>query len=467
MDTKKELITNTLIIFIGKVFTQMLSFLLLPLYTAYLSTEEYGTVDMFLSLASLLAPIIILQLDLGLFRVLIEARGNRKESKETTVNVYIFSVFLVAMFDVIYIIVTSVLRVQNREIVLLYINGLIFLNLVLQYFRGIGDNVFYSVLCCCNGFLTIMFNILFVAVLQMGIAGMLGAYAVGEFITICVGAIKIVISNKGVKIKFNFIRIKDILGYSIPLIFNGISWWVMNLSDRLIISYFMGISHNGIYAVSNKFSAAMFSLYSIFNLAWQETVTSKLINNKITEEIKKINEFICEALLYISALLLAIMFIIFPCLVDGNYAEGYNYVPILILAVYFNCLGAQVGGILVALKDSKNIAKTSALGAISNIVINILCINYLGLYAAALSTLMAYLIMFVVRAHRVNRLMRFTLRNYCVPGIMLFVCFVVYYSDNILIKSVNLLGVLVCVIVRYKDLILECGRKVINYFKRG
>ena len=45
----KELGKNTLIITIGRISTQFITFLLLPLYTALLSTEEYGSVDLVIS----------------------------------------------------------------------------------------------------------------------------------------------------------------------------------------------------------------------------------------------------------------------------------------------------------------------------------------------------------------------------------------------------------------------------------
>ena len=46
MSKKKELLKNTFIIFIGKTSTQLISFFLLPLYTAYLSKAQYGVVDL-------------------------------------------------------------------------------------------------------------------------------------------------------------------------------------------------------------------------------------------------------------------------------------------------------------------------------------------------------------------------------------------------------------------------------------
>ena len=62
MSREGKLIKNTAIIMVGKICTQMISFFLLPIYTAILSTEEYGIVDLLNTLISLLLPLITLQI---------------------------------------------------------------------------------------------------------------------------------------------------------------------------------------------------------------------------------------------------------------------------------------------------------------------------------------------------------------------------------------------------------------------
>ena len=72
MNKKKQLAKNTIIIFIGKVCTQLISFFLLPLYTGYLKTSEYGIVDLITTYITLLVPIITLELEMSIFRYLVE-----------------------------------------------------------------------------------------------------------------------------------------------------------------------------------------------------------------------------------------------------------------------------------------------------------------------------------------------------------------------------------------------------------
>ena len=83
LSREKSLVKNTIIITIGKVCTQLITFFLLPVYTALLSTEEYGTVDLLNTLISLCLPIVTFQIEQALFRHLIDSRNNESEIKNT------------------------------------------------------------------------------------------------------------------------------------------------------------------------------------------------------------------------------------------------------------------------------------------------------------------------------------------------------------------------------------------------
>ena len=89
MDKKKELFGNTVIIFIGKMLPQVLAFFMLLIYTSYLSTSEYGSIDLIITYVSLLAPIITLQLEMAIFRFLIDVRNNDNEKRKLISSNYI------------------------------------------------------------------------------------------------------------------------------------------------------------------------------------------------------------------------------------------------------------------------------------------------------------------------------------------------------------------------------------------
>ena len=87
MNKKKQLAKNTLITLINEIkykkngyLDKLISYFLLPLYTAYLATSEYGLVDLVQTYITLLVPIVTLELEMSVFRYLIDVRGKEKET---------------------------------------------------------------------------------------------------------------------------------------------------------------------------------------------------------------------------------------------------------------------------------------------------------------------------------------------------------------------------------------------------
>lgn len=467
MNTGNKLAKNTLIILLGKAFTQLLSFFLLPLYTATLSTEDYGFADLIFVISSLVAPIIILQLDAGLFRKLIEVRKDRQKIKNTTVDVFFVSFLFCCVYGVIYIIVGQFTKIRFQYLILFYVLTTVVLNLWLQFYRGVGNNVFYSVLCCINGVCTIGANVVFLLILKMGVEGMILAYIVGQSVSSIIGITAFFIEYKDLKISINLRNTIDILKYSIPLIFNGISWWIMNASDRVIIIVIMGLEYNGIYSVANKFSSALFSAYSIFNLSWTEIVSAKYLKVGIDEEIVSLNEKINVFLLYICGLVMNCMYIVYPLFVNGSFGDGLCYVPILIIAVYFNCMGAQLGGLLVAKKDSKTIAMTSVVGAVINITVNLMFIKTAGLYAAAGSTLASFFVMYFMRRMWLKEeLSNTSYKKYRVPTILFLISLFVFYLHNDNVSTVMLIIYFFTMVYFCKDIISKALVAIIRKIRR-
>ena len=88
MNQKKQLLVNTIIIAIGKLSTQVISFLLLPLYTSKLTPGEYGTYDLLVTISTFLLPIITLLMEESMFRFLIDADDLKEKKRVITATIF-------------------------------------------------------------------------------------------------------------------------------------------------------------------------------------------------------------------------------------------------------------------------------------------------------------------------------------------------------------------------------------------
>ena len=81
---------------------------------------------------------------------------------------------------------------------------------------------------------------------------------------------------------------------------------------------------------------------------------------------------------------------IFPLLIDSKFSDAYYQIPIYMIASFFNVIQGLYSVIYVAMKKTKEIAKTTVVSAIINIAVNLLLIHFIGLYAASISSVVAY-----------------------------------------------------------------------------
>ena len=443
MSKESILAKNTAIITIGKICTQLISFFLLPLYTAYLSTEEYGVVDLLNTLVSLLIPILSFQVDQGIFRYLIDKRKDKKEqSKLITTTIY-FLIGQSIIYLIIFLVISSFVNNSYKYFLATNLIATAFTNALLQISRGLGDNTKYTLGSFISATVTILLNVILIVGFKMNAYGMLTATFIGNIACIAYLTISLKLPKFVKRSSYDKNELKTILKYSIPLIPNQISWWIVNVSDRLIITYFMNVSMNGVYSVANKFSSVVTTVYSVFNIAWTE---SAAVNFKEEDRDKYFSKVLNVTIRFFGALCLGIiayMPFVFNILVNGNYDEAYAQIPILIIATMFNILVSYLGSIYVAKKLTKEIAKTSFIAAIINAVINIALIKFIGLYAASLSTLVAWGAMFIYRFIDSKKYIKLKVDTK-IALTMILVCAVTvfsYYLKNMAFCGVVALGV--------------------------
>ena len=400
---EKSLFKNTIIITIGKVSTQLITFLLLPLYTRILSTSEYGVVDLLNTLILLLLPIVTLQMEQALFRELIEVRNNNKEKKEV-ISSGIFTVIVqILLFLAIFFIVSPFVHNIYKWFLVINVIAYIFSSIFLQIARGLGDNVRYSVGSFISALSTIIFNILFLVIIKWGAYGMLLGTMLGQFSC----AIYLFFFLRLYKyIDLKSIRrdiSKKMIKYSIPLVPNAVSWWVFNTSDRVVVSTLLGLSANGILSVASKFSVIYVGLYNIFNMSWTESISVHIDDSDIENYFKNMFEVILNLFSAFMVLMISFMPIIYAIMVSGKFGSGYLLVPMLLIGSFFNIIVGLISVIYIAKKDTKSLASTSIFAAIINLITHLALIKFIGIYAAAVSTLIAYVILAAYRLSDIKK----------------------------------------------------------------
>lgn len=445
MNREKQLIKNTAIITVGKICTQMVSFFLLPLYTAILTTAEYGVVDLLNTLVSLLLPVVTFQIEQAVFRYLIDAR-NDEEKTAKVISTTVFTVIIQCIiYLAIFILVSRWINNEYKYFLATNVIACIGSSIMLQISRGLGDNQTYAIGSFITASVTIIFNVIFIVGFRFGAYGMLTASLLANIICVIFIFFRKKIYRYLSITEYKKELLKKLWKYSLPLIPNQLSWWVFNSSNRLIISTFLGMSANGIFAAAHKFSSVYITIYNIFNMTWTESATLHIDDEDNSEFFSKITNNMFSLFSCLCFGIIAFMPFVFPIMINEAYGEAYNQIPILMLASLGNVGVGLISVIYIARKKTKEVAKISIMAAVINLIVHLTLIKFIGLYAASISTLVAYYSMLIYRFIDVRKYVKLNLDKKMLLRALVMVVFLLfaYYLNNFIL---NIIMVLVTII---------------------
>ncbi len=465
MSREKNLAKNTIIITIGKICTQLITFFLLPLYTGILSTEEYGTVDLLNTLVSLLLPIVTFQVEQALFRELIEVRDNEESKKKIISSGVITVIFQCIIYLIIFALISPFINNNYKFFLATNVVTYIFLSLFQQIARGLGKNNIFAIGSFISALFTIIFNVLFLVVIKLGAYGMLLGTMSGQIIGVLYTFISL-----GLNKYINFRKYKkeiviNLWKYSIPLIPNAISWWVFNASDRIIATAILGVDQNGILAASLKFSSVIITFYNIFNMSWTESISIAVNDKDVDNYFNKMFNIILNLFTAMGIGMISCMPFVFPLMINDKFSSGYGLVPISIMASLFNVVVGLISVIYVAKKNTKAIANTSVISAIINILVHLALIKFVGLYAAVISTFASFFIMSIYRIMDINKKyfkIKIDKSLIIKTLIVLVIVLPLYYINNIYL---NIFSLLVAILFAW-NINKNSFEIIINFFKR-
>lgn len=415
---------NTILLMGGTVLNKGLQFIVIPFFSTWLSTSEYGQFDLLYTYVLLLIPIITLSTHEAVFRFGVN-ENNIERKKNIITGGLIVDVINFLLIFAVSIPFSNKLGVGVYISFLIYLIAELFSTYLRGYLRAIKRLDIYSIAMVISTMVMSVAVTVLVYVVKLGVIGMLVGYAIGTL----TGNLVICILSKWRKmISFGQNSIKEIkrlISYSIPLVPNDLSWWIMNASDRQIINMYFGNVGNGIYAITHKIPALCSVIFNMFSISWQQEVVDRIEGAEHNRYFNEVFNKMLTMLLSFCGCLLAGSCVLYYYIFDLKYFEAIQYSPILISSAAIMALSQFLGGIQIALKKPKENGITTAVGAVSNIIIHLVLIKWIGLYAAAISTLVSNILIFILRVYLLRRYYRIALNRKTVIMIIIYVYFLI------------------------------------------
>lgn len=399
----KTTIQQSFIYSLSNVAAKAVGVILLPIYLHNLSVAAFGVWDLFDTTIQILTEIVILGQASAI--IYLNNSNEHKEKKASalytlTIFVFLFGSLLVILTEFVSYYFPSIfsgelvhieyIRTAAYIILLRVMNNLFFAKV-----RAEEEAKYYTVVSIIRVALITLTTIYFVGIEKRGILGGLYSFAITEILVVIILLAKVI---PQIQPKFSKDLLSVAIKFGFPLVFSSLGFMLLNLSDRYIIKLFLGAKYVGIYGLGYRVAGVLNMFFILpFNLSLMP-IAYKYFGQKDDKR------FYSKLMTYSTFLFMwgfVFLSLFSPEIVrlfagKGNYDRTFVVIPIILLSYVFSGmrLTAQLGMLLT--KNTKYIAWITIAAALFNIALNFIFVPLYGIIAAALNTLISFILFYYV-----------------------------------------------------------------------
>jgi len=399
----KSVGVKSIIYGLGSVLLKGINLLVLPLYTHYLTPEDYGIVAISASLTALLSLIMPVSLYSAILPFFFKMTS-KSNLRRMMGNIWLgmiggglligvaFEIFGVRIFDIIF---PQLVFNPYGQISIWTAFFAIFSFLPLNLLQAEEKPQQYVYWTSSVLLLTVALTVIFVVVLEQGAYG----YLLGTLVANIVMAIPFtVMTLKKIEFKIDFSYLKEALFFSLPLLPHGISNWVLAVSDRAILQFYVSVSALGIYSLGYTFGMIQIFIGVAITQAWVPFMFKRITEEGDSSELR-LARMITYYVLFFSAVAIGLSLFsknLITVLTNESFHSAADIVPIIVVAYLWNGLYIIPLNFLILKKRTVLVPLVTIPAALINIAINITFVPIFGIVAAAWATFFAFLSQLII-----------------------------------------------------------------------
>lgn len=431
MGKYRNLVVNTALFALNSVATKLISFFLVPLYTAHLTAGEYGLTDMSLTVISLLTPLVTLDVAEAVVRFIVGDRAREDSYTVLALGVTAVSVVVVAaLTPLLDLGAFGGLGEFKGWFVAAYATSAL-MNMCGQVARGM-DRV--KIIPACAGVssvVTLVSAVALIAWARMGVTGYFASVTIGPAVAIAMyftagglgasvmGGVRTLATSARKEV---WALCRPMLRYALPLIPNSLFWWLGSGINRLFITGMLGIAASGLFAAASKIPNLLNTAYSIFQQAWQLSAFQESGNEGLSRFFSTVFALIQAGMTVLCAVLSLAAPWLASILLQGETFEAWPMIAPLLLSNLFNVFATFYGTVYATTMHTTFIMGTTVFGAVSCVVLTPALIPLMGTYGACVASALGQGLVFLMRAVDSKKYLRFEVGwRYLAPTVALLV----------------------------------------------
>ncbi len=437
---EKSLLKNSILYFFGSLGRGIASILVVFIGSFFIDPSEMGIYDLVVSTITLLQPIIIFQINDGIYRWLLDESINKYDTIRCGYRIAARNIIAA---NIIMFCVYPFLNLNYKILIVILVNVNCIYPIFQQITRGLKNHRVFAVSGIFNAGIVLVFSYFLLVNTNLGI----GSFYLSQIIANAFSVVYLGVAQKLPITFWNNIQ-KDIeksisipmQKYSILLVPNSINQWIMKALDKYCILFYLTSYSNGIYTVAHRLPDVLIMLNNMFYSAWVEQSIVEYNSEDRDSYFSKIFNLYSSFLLGIILIILPVTKYVLRVISGEEYGLAYKYVPFLYIAVAFSGMSSFIGTGYLGTKKTEGIMWTSLAGAFTNTIINLVLMKRFGLQIAGISSICAYAVMLTVRIIQTKKF--FTIK-------------IDYFRTGILVVTAFMFAVLIQKDVLIIDIIME------------
>lgn len=450
----KSIFKHSAIYGVGNIASKIIGFLMIPLYTRYLTTADYGVVELLDITVAIASELLAMGFAYAVIRFYYDYK-NEEEKNQVISTALIFNlscalvsvILLINLADGLSLLIFGKARYSTfLQIIFITMFFEICLVVPFAYLRAIKASVYYTALMLTRLIIGLSWNIYFVVILKKGVAGILFSGLITGIISFLF-IVPLVFYKTG--FHFSVKKLKGMLHFGLPLVPDGLAMFILNFVDRYFLRYFSTLSYVGLYSLGHKFGIMLNFLITLsFLQIWTASIFS-IANRKDAKELyARIATYFGYVIIFAGLALSVLIKEILMVMAAPSFLEARKVVPLIVIGYVF--MGVKyifdVGFYLQ--KKTKYIPVISWTTASITIILNGLLISKYAMIGAGMSKALSFLFLTSLTYYISKRVYFVPYEFYRI--FKLIVVAIVIYFISLLIPSGSFLfsflikGILVC-----------------------
>lgn len=399
----KKIFESSLVYVAGNLSNTLITLLLLPVLTRYLSAYDYGLLATFQAMRS----IGNITVRAGTGDAIVRAYYDR-DNQGFNFKRYLFNALIVVTGMFSFLFALTLLFSDLIEAKLFFPAAVVFIipvvsitdavtNLPLKLWVFEKKPFQYSLFQVSKSLLEILLSLFFVIKMGLLWKGRILGIGIVEAIAMIVSLVFLIRANMLVY-TIDYSYIKQILRYGIPIFFHSLGFWIIGSIDRFFINNMVGVSSTGIYSVSYSIAGVIGLFAGSFSMAWTPVFYERLKSSvaKTKDKIVKFTYLYFACMLLIALLLTFITPYILKILVGKEFYGAGKYIFWIAFGSAFQAMYAVVCGYIFYSRKTHLIARITFFVAMVNIALTYCLIKTNGVMGAAQATFLSYLLSFLL-----------------------------------------------------------------------